>query len=105
MREQSFTSKTRLANTHFCYFRCRLFENLRMLPHAPGVQMSNIPEDSLNADDKAEADKENPDERISRKFNLYDANIVNNVGVVSPKYCVGQISDEVSTPNTNKSNH
>ena len=39
-----------------------------MLPHAPGVQMSNIPEDSLNADDKAEADKENPDERISSKF-------------------------------------
>ena len=41
-----------------------------MLPHAPGVQMSNIPEDSLNADDKAEADKENPDERISSKFYL-----------------------------------
>ena len=39
-----------------------------MLPHAPGVQMSNIPEDSLNADDKAEADKENPDERISSKL-------------------------------------
>lgn len=50
--------------------RCRLFENLRMLPHAPGVQMSNIPEDSLTADDKADADKENPDERISSKFKL-----------------------------------
>ena len=46
-----------------------------MLPHAPGVQMSNIPEDSLNADDKAEADKENPDERISSKFYLYLTNI------------------------------
>ncbi|XP_067927813.1 probable histone deacetylase 1-B [Watersipora subatra] len=45
--------------------KCRLFENLRMLPHAPGVQMSNIPEDSLHTDDKAEADKDNPDVRLS----------------------------------------
>lgn len=52
-----------------CAFpRCRLFENLRMLPHAPGVQMANIPEDSLNTDDKAEADKENPDERMSSRL-------------------------------------
>jgi len=36
-----------------------------MLPHAPGVQMANIPEDALTTDDKAEADKENPDERMS----------------------------------------
>ena len=41
-----------------------------MLPHAPGVQMSNIPEDSLTQDDKAEADKDNPDERMSSKFNF-----------------------------------
>ena len=41
-----------------------------MLPHAPGVQMTNIPEDSLNTDDKAEADKDNPDERMSSKCGL-----------------------------------
>lgn len=43
--------------------RTRLFENLRMLPHAPGVQMSAIPEDALN-DDSEEDDKQNPEERI-----------------------------------------
>ena len=25
-----------------------MLENLRMLPHAPGVQMADIPEDSVN---------------------------------------------------------
>ena len=28
--------------------RSRLLENLRMLPHAPGVQMADIPEDSID---------------------------------------------------------
>lgn len=38
-----------------------------MLPHVPGVQMTDMPEDSLNLEekDKIEADKENPDDRIS----------------------------------------
>lgn len=65
--------------------RTRLFENLRMLPHAPGVQMQGnlsfqiwvngkseklahfspaIPEDAIN-EDSDEEDKSNPDERIS----------------------------------------
>lgn len=44
--------------------KTRLFENLRMLPHAPGVQMSAIPEDALN-DESDNEDKENPDSRIS----------------------------------------
>merc|ERR1719219_2441094 len=46
--------------------KTRLFENLRMLPHAPGVQMANIPEDGVtlkeeseNADE-ADSDKRNP---------------------------------------------
>ncbi|KAK6490121.1 histone deacetylase 2-like [Huso huso] len=42
----------------------RLFENLRMLPHAPGVQMQAIPEDAI-ADDRGEEDEEDPDKRIS----------------------------------------
>ncbi|XP_013405014.1 probable histone deacetylase 1-B isoform X2 [Lingula anatina] len=42
----------------------RLFENLRMLPHVPGVQMTDIPEDALN-DEEEDEDKENPDHRIS----------------------------------------
>merc|ERR1712002_518436 len=44
--------------------KTRLFENLRMLPHAPGVQMANIPEDALNEESDDE-EKANPDERIS----------------------------------------
>jgi len=42
-----------------------------MLPHAPGVQMSNIPEDALNKDDKALAENDNPDERLSSKSFLH----------------------------------
>jgi len=44
--------------------KTRLFENLRMLPHAPGVQMQAIPEDAIN-DESDDEDKSNPDERIS----------------------------------------
>ncbi|CAG5964899.1 unnamed protein product [Menidia menidia] len=42
----------------------RLFENLRMLPHAPGVQMQAIPEDVV-PDDKLDEDTEDPDKRLS----------------------------------------
>ena len=44
--------------------KTRLFENLRMLPHAPGVQSIAIPEDGI-ADESEDEDKVNPDERIS----------------------------------------
>ncbi|XP_052241670.1 probable histone deacetylase 1-B [Dreissena polymorpha] len=44
--------------------KTRLFENLRMLPHAPGVQMQAIPEDALN-DESDNEDKDNPDSRVS----------------------------------------
>ena len=44
----------------------RLFENLRMLPHAPGVQMQAIPEDAPHPD-SAEEDDEDPDKRVSSK--------------------------------------
>jgi histone deacetylase 1/2 len=52
--------------------KCRLFENLRMLPHAPGVQVQAIPEDSIKmdiddqdgaADGDTEAEK---DERVTQ---------------------------------------
>ena len=46
--------------------KTRLFENLRMLPHAPGVQMQAIPEDAI-PDDSEDEDKENPDERLSMR--------------------------------------
>lgn len=47
--------------------KTRLFENLRMLPHAPGVQMAPIPEDAINdADENDDEDKQaDYDERIS----------------------------------------
>jgi len=44
--------------------KTRLFENLRMLPHAPGVQMQAVPEDAINEDSDDE-DKEDPDKRVS----------------------------------------
>ncbi|XP_021943510.1 probable histone deacetylase 1-B [Folsomia candida] len=45
--------------------KTRLFENLRMLPCAPGVQMHAIPEDAINTEDIDEDSKVNPDERVS----------------------------------------
>ncbi|XP_028406338.1 probable histone deacetylase 1-B [Dendronephthya gigantea] len=46
----------------------RLFENLRMIPHAPGVQMQRIPDDhAIGNDSEAEDEEEDrkPDKRIS----------------------------------------
>lgn len=45
--------------------KTRLFENLRMLPHAPGVQMQPIPEDAIDVDMEEDEDKQNGEERIS----------------------------------------
>ncbi|KAK2724321.1 hypothetical protein QYM36_000986 [Artemia franciscana] len=49
---------------YFVSYRTRLFENLRMLPCAPGVQMQAIPEDAINEQSDDE-EKQNSDERIS----------------------------------------
>lgn len=46
--------------------KTRLFENLRMLPHAPGVQVQAIPEDAINDDSDME-DKADKDERLPQK--------------------------------------
>lgn len=51
-------------------FRQRLFENLRMLPHAPGVQMQAIPEDAVQEDSGDEDDDQN--KRISSKNISYE---------------------------------
>ncbi|XKL63192.1 hypothetical protein PGB90_005556 [Kerria lacca] len=44
--------------------KMRIFENLRMLPHAPGVQIQDIPEDGINIEsndeDKISVDQRNP---------------------------------------------
>ncbi|NWU00715.1 HDAC1 deacetylase, partial [Urocynchramus pylzowi] len=42
----------------------RLFENLRMLPHAPGVQMQPIPEDAVQ-EDSGDEEEDDPEKRIS----------------------------------------
>ena len=47
--------------------RQRLFENLRMLPHTPGVQMQPIPEDAV-PEDSGDEDEEDPDKRISSEY-------------------------------------
>lgn len=49
--------------------KTRLFENLRMLPHAPGVQMANIPEDGVPLKDESESiDEANPDKRLPQQI-------------------------------------
>jgi len=48
--------------------KTRLFENLRMLPHAPGVQMANIPEDGVKVDDGAAMDDADPDKRLPKEI-------------------------------------
>ena len=56
--------------------RTRLFENLRMLPHAPSVQMQTTPEDAIDTDKaKAEDDEaadsgKNDEQRIRGKIHL-----------------------------------
>ncbi|RZF39672.1 hypothetical protein LSTR_LSTR001193 [Laodelphax striatellus] len=45
--------------------KTRLFEHLRMLPHAPGDSKESIPEDGAAVRDEAEEeDKASPDERL-----------------------------------------
>ena len=48
----------------------RLIENMRMLPHAPGVQMSDIPEDSIKDDTEAAADDAAADEAIDQRTSI-----------------------------------
>merc|ERR1719384_2150169 len=49
--------------------KTRLFENLRMLPHAPGVQMANIPEDGVTLKEESEAaDEADPDKRLPQQI-------------------------------------
>lgn len=58
------TLKSKLGLLSLWRCRQRLFENLRMLPHAPGVQMQAIPEDAV-PDDNVDEDAEDPDKRLS----------------------------------------
>jgi len=49
--------------------KTRLLENLRMLPHAPGVQMANIPEDGAKVKTDSEVkDEANPDKRLPEQL-------------------------------------
>ena len=41
-----------------------------MLPHAPGVQMANIPEDGIKVDEGEAADEANPDKRLPKEVNM-----------------------------------
>ena len=45
--------------------RSRLLENLRMLPHAPGVQMADIPEDRVDINQDEAVENSNPDSRVN----------------------------------------
>ncbi|XP_076440662.1 putative histone deacetylase 1-B [Babylonia areolata] len=46
--------------------KCKLYQNLKEIPHAPGVQMQVIPEDAIEFGNEDE-DKKNPDVRISKE--------------------------------------
>lgn len=48
--------------------KTRLFENLRLIPHAPGVQMQPIPDDGLKQPENMEQDDadKNPDQRVTQ---------------------------------------
>jgi hypothetical protein len=47
--------------------KVKLFDNLRMLPHVPGVQMQPIPDDGMDIDRVVDEDKDSdPDKRISQ---------------------------------------
>merc|ERR1712038_1999027 len=49
--------------------KTRLFENLRMLPNAPGVQMQDVPEDGVPLKEESEAlDEANPDKRLPQQI-------------------------------------
>ena len=57
---------------HFVFFlkRQRLYENLRMIPNAPGVQMQPIPDDGIAEEsDDEDAKPHSADHRISSKRN------------------------------------
>uniref|UniRef100_A0A0D9S5B4 Histone deacetylase 1 n=1 Tax=Chlorocebus sabaeus TaxID=60711 RepID=A0A0D9S5B4_CHLSB len=43
----------------------RLFENLRVLPHAAEVQMQAVPEDAIPEEESSDEDEDDPDQRIS----------------------------------------
>jgi histone deacetylase 1/2 len=50
-------------NTNDYLQKIKLFENLRMLPHNPGVQMQAIPEDAI-PEERSDEDEEDPDKHL-----------------------------------------
>lgn len=58
---------------NFCVSLCRikLLENLRNLPHAPGVQMTDIPPDGVNLEREHEAADEEADKHPDKRISIY----------------------------------
>lgn len=52
------------SNEYLDKIKCKLIENLRMIPHAPSVQMQSIPDDAMNVEDY-EAEKMDEAEEMS----------------------------------------
>lgn len=76
------------SNEYLEKIKCKLIENLRMLPHVPGVQMTDIPNDMMNveeaeaeqmdASEDANADKRGggmieKDKRVSNDLDMSDS--------------------------------
>lgn len=73
-------------------FRQRLFENLRMLPHAPGVQMQAIPEDATHedsGDEEEDTNKRVSSKNISHRYKMgaLAAEVVNQQGFILTVFC------------------
>jgi histone deacetylase 1/2 len=56
------------ANDYLEKIKAKLFENLRMLPHAPSVQMQTVPDDAMNVDEaEAEASDAQEDTQSDKR--------------------------------------
>ncbi|VDP82821.1 unnamed protein product [Echinostoma caproni] len=60
-----------MANQNTCEYldniKAKIFENMRMIPHCPSVQMQDIPPDTIDVEEAEAAAKDfaDPDKRIS----------------------------------------
>lgn len=75
--------------------KCKLLENLRMIPHVPSVQMQSIPEDAMNVDEhesqqmdaeeETSADKRGGGQKARDKRISHDQDLSDSEGDASGK--------------------
>lgn len=91
------------ASDYLDKIKTRLFENLRMLPHAPGVQSQPIPDDAIDGDSEDE-EKQNPDERISIRASEKRISREDDLEEEEPEvHSAGRRNQETGKPKAKKS--